>query len=200
MIRHLRGEYLSYDRGAIVIETSSGIGFRIMVPDNSPLLLKREGDIVSTFTYLNVKEDSLSLFGFHDEDSLRLFEQLISISGVGPKAGISIMALADVNTIKSYILNGDAKSISKASGIGKKTSERIILELSEKIEVNDDIRNVINVDSIISGRLVLAKNEAILALTTLGYSKTEATTYVESIKDNDLTTEAYIKLALKNLM
>jgi Holliday junction DNA helicase RuvA len=171
-----------------------------MVPDNSPLLLKREGDIVSTFTYLNVKEDSLSLFGFHDEDSLRLFEQLISISGVGPKAGISIMALADVNTIKSYILNGDAKSISKASGIGKKTSERIILELSEKIEINDDIRNVINVDSIISGRLVLAKNEAILALTTLGYSKTEATTYVESIKDNELTTEAYIKLALKNLM
>ena len=140
MIRHLRGEYLNYDKGAIVIETSSGVGFRVMVPDNSPLLLKGEGDIVSTFTYLNVKEDNLTLFGFHDQESLRLFEQLISINGVGPKAGISIMSLADVNTIKSYIINGDVKSLSKANGIGKKTSERIILELSEKIEVNDDIR------------------------------------------------------------
>ncbi|NLY82570.1 MAG: Holliday junction branch migration protein RuvA [Clostridiales bacterium] len=200
MIRHLRGEYLNYDKGAIVIETSSGVGFRVMVPDNSPLLLKGEGDIVSTFTYLNVKEDNLTLFGFHDQESLRLFEQLISINGVGPKAGISIMSLADVNTIKSYIINGDVKSLSKANGIGKKTSERIILELSEKIEVNDDIRGEVNLDYIISGRLVIAKNEAIVALTTLGYSKNEATTYVEAIKDNDLTTEAYIKLALKNLM
>lgn len=200
MIRHLRGEYLNYDKGAIVIETSSGVGFRVMVPDNSPLLLKGEGDIVSTFTYLNVKEDNLTLFGFHDQDSLRLFEQLISISGVGPKAGISIMSLADVNTIKSYIVNGDVKSLSKANGIGKKTSERIILELREKIEVNDEVRGEVNLDYIISGRLVIAKNEAIVALTTLGYSKNEATTYIEAIKDNDLTTEAYIKLALKNLM
>ena len=198
MIRHLRGEYLCYDKGSIVIETEAGIGFRVYVPDNSPLLLNKEGDIVATFTYMQVKEDSMSLYGFPDEDSLRLFEQLISVNGVGPKAGLSILSLADVDTIKLFIVNGDAKSISKANGIGKKTSERIILELNEKIEVVSDGSCYHN--DVIPSRLISEKREAIIALTTLGYSKNEATSAIEKIEDNELKIEDYVKIALKNLM
>jgi Holliday junction DNA helicase RuvA len=200
MIRHIRGEYLCYDNGSIVIETSAGIGFRINIPDNSPLLLKEIGDIVSTFTYMNVKEDGISLYGFPDNESLKLFEQLISVNGVGPKAGLSILSLADVDTVKYYILNGDAKSICKANGIGKKTSERIILELSEKIEGDIDMNCINNDSNISSFRLVEEKREAITALTTLGYTKNEATNAIEKIDNNDLKAEEYIKIALRNLM
>ncbi|HKK95528.1 MAG TPA: Holliday junction branch migration protein RuvA [Anaerovoracaceae bacterium] len=198
MIRHIRGEYLCYDKGAIVIQTQAGIGFRVFVPDNSPLLLNKEGDIVTTFTHMQVKEDSFSLFGFPDEDSLRLFEKIISVNGVGPKAGLSILSLADINTIKLFIVSGDAKSISKANGIGKKTSERIILELSDKIDVTTDGNCYNNLG--MQSRLVKEKREAIIALTNLGYSKNEATNFIERIEDNELKVEEYVKIALRNLM
>ena len=87
MIRFIRGEYLYYEGGAIVVETGGGIGFRIYVSDTSSLLTAREGDEIAVYTYLQVKEDGMSLYGFSDSEGLALFEQLITVKGVGPKAG-----------------------------------------------------------------------------------------------------------------
>ena len=201
MIRFLRGQYLYYESGAIIVETASGIGFRVNISDTSSLLTAREGDEISVYTYMQVKEDGMALYGFADTDSLALFEQLITVKGVGPKAGLAIMSLGTPNQIKGVISSGDAASIAMAPGIGKKTAERVILELKDKvsalpIEASD-----------ISGGLAPSaapgsgeRGEAIIALTTLGYTKKEAESAVGSVPDEDLTAEEYIKKALKYLL
>ena len=135
MIRFLRGQYLYYESGAMIIETSGGIGFRVNVSDTSSLLTAREGEEVCVYTYMQVKEDGMALFGFADADALALFEQLITVKGVGPKAGLAIMSIGTPNQIKAVISSGDAASISMAQGVGKKTAERVILELKDKVSV-----------------------------------------------------------------
>jgi len=200
MIRHLRGEYLYYDKGAIVLETSAGIGFRIFVADCSPILNAREGDELEIYTYMQVKEDGMSLYGFNDLDGLRLFEMLITVNGVGPKAGLAIMSLGTPNQIKGIIAAGDSLSISKAQGVGKKTAERVILELSEKVNVlpfdGVNLGDTVAPTQVISGE----KAEALMALTTLGYTKKEAEAALSHVEDTDITAEQYIKKALKYLL
>lgn len=203
MIRYIKGEYLYYDRGAIVVETSGGIGFRINVPGASSLLNAREGDTVSVYTYLQVKEDGMSLYGFADEDGLRLFEQLITVNGVGPKAGLAIMSLGTPNQIKASIAGKDAVAIAKAQGVGKKTAERVILELSDKVSAvpfGDDQ----SVDGLGGTPVVPTASgeraEAIIALTTLGYTKKEAEEAIGSVPDEGISAEEYIKKALKYLL
>jgi len=201
MIRFIKGEYLYYEPGAIVIETAAGIGFRVYISDTSRLLNAREGDEISVYTYLQVKEDGMSLYGFSDSEELALFEQLISVNGVGPKAGLAIMSLGTPNQIKGVIAAKDAAEISRAQGVGKKTAERVILELSDKVSVNpfDTVEGfgdtAVTVPSG-SGE----RGEAVIALTTLGYSKKEAETAIGSVPDEGLTAEEYIKKALKFLL
>ena len=200
MIRFVRGEYLYYKGGAIVIETSGGIGFRVFVSDTSSLLTSREGDEIAVYTYMQVKEDGMALYGFADEDGLALFEQLISVNGVGPKAGLAIMSLGTPGQIKGIIASGDAASISQAQGVGKKTAERVILELKDKVtalpeDLTDGRAISVGIASISSER-----NEAIVALTTLGYSKKEAEAAVASVPDEGLSTEEYVKKSLKFLL
>lgn len=200
MIRYIRGEYLYYKGGAIVIETSGGIGFRVFVSDTSSLLTSREGDEIAVYTYMQVKEDGMALYGFADEDGLALFEQLISVNGVGPKAGLAIMSLGTPGQIKGIIASGDAASISQAQGVGKKTAERVILELKDKVtalpeDLTDGGAISVGIASISSER-----NEAIVALTTLGYSKKEAEAAVASVPDEGLSTEEYVKKSLKFLL
>ena len=114
MIRFVRGEYLYYEAGAIIIETRGGIGLRVYVSDTSSLLTAREGDEICAYTYMQVKEDGMALYGFADTEGLALFEQLITVKGVGPKAGLAIMSLGTPNQIKGAIASGDAASISMA--------------------------------------------------------------------------------------
>ena len=201
MIRFLRGEYLYYESGAIVLETPGGIGFRIFVSDTSSLLAKREGDEISVYTYMQVKEDGMALYGFADTEGLALFEQLITVKGVGPKAGLAIMSTGTPNQIKGVIAAGDAASIAMAPGIGKKTAERVILELQDKVsalpfEGADMSGGFAPAAAPGSGE----RGEAIVALTTLGYSKREAEAAVASVADDGLTAEEYVKKSLKFLL
>ena len=202
MIRYIKGEYLFYDKGALVVDNGSGIGFRIYVSDTSPLLASREGDIVIAYTHLHVKEDEMSLYGFESEEGLRLFEQLITVSGVGPKAGLAIMSLGTVSQIKAAIVSKDAKEIAKAPGVGKKTAERVIIDLSDKI--SSDPFGVTAEGGLGSNLPSTSQTgeraEAVIALTTLGYTKKEAETAVRSVGKEYLSTEDYIKKALKYLM
>ncbi len=198
MIRHITGKYLFYEKGSIVVETQGGIGFRIYVADTSPVLNAREGDVVQLYTYMQVKDDGMSLFGFNDRDALTLFEQLLTVNGVGPKAGLAIMSIGTVNQIKAFIMHKDAKSIAKAQGVGKKTAERVILELADKV-----IAVPIQDAEIATESAVLfsdERNNAVVALTTLGYSKAEAEEAIGHVPEDDLTIEEYIKKSLKFLM
>ena len=197
MIRHITGKYLFYEKGSIVVETQGGIGFRIHVADTSPVLNAREGDVVQLYTYMQVKDDGMSLFGFNDRDALTLFEQLLTVNGVGPKAGLAIMSIGTVNQIKAFIMHKDAKSIAKAQGVGKKTAERVILELADKVSAVP-----IQDAEIATESAVLfsdERNNAVVALTTLGYSKAEAEEAIGHVPEDDLTIEEYIKKSLKFL-
>lgn len=198
MIRHITGKYLFFEKGSIVVETQGGIGFRIHVADTSPVLNAREGDVVQLYTYMQVKDDGMSLFGFNDRDALTLFEQLLTVNGVGPKAGLAIMSIGTVNQIKAFIMHKDAKSIAKAQGVGKKTAERVILELADKVSAVP-----IQDAEIATESAVLfsdERNNAVVALTTLGYSKAEAEEAIGHVPEDDLTIEEYIKKSLKFLM
>lgn len=200
MVRYLRGTYLYYEPGSIVLETASGIGFRVNVSETSGLLTNREGDEIEVYTYLHVKEDAMSLYGFADVEGLKLFEQLITVNGVGPKAALAIMSLGSANQIKGIIAAKDSTSIAQAQGIGKKTAERVILELSDKVDVlpinGDEISGAPTINHAMSNE----RNEAIVGLTTLGYTKKEAEHAVASVQEENLKSEEYIKKALKYLM
>ena len=200
MIRFIRGEYLYYDSGAVVVETSGGIGFRINVSDTSSLLTASEGNEICVYTYLQVKEDGMALFGFPDAESLGLFEQLITVKGVGPKAGLAIMSLGTPNQIKGVIAGGDAASIAMAQGIGKKTAERVILELKDKVSAipfeGAEPEGFAPAAVPGSGE----RGEAVVALTTLGYTKREAEAAVGSVPDEGLSTEEYVRKSLKFLL
>ena len=201
MIRFIRGEYLYYESGAIIVETPSGIGFRINVSDTSSLLTAREGDEIGVYTYMQVKDDGMALYGFADTESLALFEQLITVKGVGPKAGLAIMSIGSANQIKGVIAGGDASSIAMAPGVGKKTAERVILELKDKVSAlpfeGADMGEGLAPSAVPgSGE----RGEAVIALTTLGYSKKEAESAVASVADEDLSAEEYVKRSLKYLL
>ena len=201
MIRFLKGTYLYYEAGAIIIETPGGIGFRVNVSDTSSLLTAREGDEISVYTYMQVKEDGMALYGFADTEALALFEQLITVKGVGPKAGLAIMSIGTPNQIKAAIQAGDPASVAMAQGVGKKTAERVILELKDKVsalpfDAEDAGFGIAPAAAPGSG----ARGEAVIALTTLGYSKKEAEAAVASVTDEDLSPEDYVKKSLKFLL
>lgn len=200
MIRFIKGEYLYYESGAIIVMTEGGVGFRVNVSDSSSLLAASEGDELSVFTYMQVKEDGVALYGFPDAEALGLFEQLITVKGVGPKAGLAIMSLGTPNQIKGVIAAGDASSIAMAQGIGKKTAERVILELKDKVSAlpfdGAEPEGIAPAAVPGSGE----RGEAVVALTTLGYSKREAEAAVGSVPDEGLSTEEYVRKSLKYLL
>ena len=147
-----------------------------------------------------VKEDDIRLYGFHNRESLDLFENLITVSGVGAKGAMSIVGTLDTDQLKRAVAFEDAKEIARANGIGKKTAERIILELKDKIGRIDEDINKPSFD--LPENLKVAEDErteAINALITLGYTKSEAFGAVSSVNDEGLSSQEYIKKALKNL-
>ena len=197
MIRFIKGIFHPGLSGTVLIENASGIGFEIAIPANSSLYKNIEGEQVKVFTSMIVKEDDISLYGFSDRESLDLFELLITVNGVGAKAGMAIMSVLPPAELKRAIGCGDAKAISAANGVGKKTAERIILELKDK--VGTFAEDVPQAASETYGAAGDARSEAAAALMALGYSRNEATDAVGKVKEEELTCEDYIKHALKHL-
>ena len=197
MIRYVKGIYSMNINGGIVVETQSGLGLEILLPANSPIYRYGEGETIMVYTSMIVKEDDISLYGFHNRDNLEIFERLITVSGVGAKGAMSILGTLEAAELKRAIAFEDAKEISRANGIGKKTAERIILELKDKLAKTDIPAYVPPADTAdVSSD---SRSEAITALVTLGYTKAEAFNAVASINDEGLSSEEYIKKALKNL-
>ena len=197
MIRYVKGIYSMNINGGIVVETQSGLGLEIFLPANSPIYRYGEGETIMVYTSMIVKEDDISLYGFHNRDNLEIFERLITVSGVGAKGAMSILSTLEAAELKRAIAFEDVKEISRANGISKKTAERIILELKDKLAKTDIPAYVPPADTAdVSSD---SRSEAITALVTLGYTKAEAFNAVASINDEGLSSEEYIKKALKNL-
>ena len=179
----------------------NGIGYKVTVPMSSPLYLKVPGDDIMIFTVMVVREDDMSLYGFEDEKSLDLFNKLTSVSGIGAKAAIAIFSALTRDEIINAIVLEDATTLTKANGVGKKTAQRVVLELKDKFDYEKDVNLQLATgkeSGVIHGNGADDKNrkEAIEALMELGFTKAEAKDKVESISDENLSVEDYIKKAL----
>lgn len=193
MLHYLRGRIAMEFEGGVVVETG-GIGYKVYVPDNSPLYLNIGQESVLVYTGMIVREDDISLYGFPDQGTLELFQKLRTVNGVGAKAALAILSAMTPDTVRKSILFEDTATLTRANGIGKKTAQRIVLELKDKIGGGLS-------DLPASGGEVPSdqKEEAIDALIQLGYSRTEAAIAVRSQENPNLSTEEYIKGALRGI-
>ncbi|MBR6444647.1 MAG: Holliday junction branch migration protein RuvA [Firmicutes bacterium] len=197
MIHYIKGTLTMKFNGGVVVETG-GIGYEVYVPDNSAAYLKKDGDDIMLYTVMQVREDDVSLYGFTEREAMDIFNKLTTVSGVGAKAAMAILSAMPLHEVKQAIIFEDAASLTRANGIGKKTAERVVLELKDKIGSAADIAPQIQ-----SAEGVPAANdektEAINGLIALGYSKSEAVNALSKVGGSGLTTEDYIKEALKSL-
>lgn len=197
MIGFLRGQLADKGDGYVIVDVN-GVGYLVNVPTNTRAYLSAEGEEVLLHTAMIVRDDDVSLFGFSGKGELDAFRKLIGISGVGPKAAVAILSAFTLEQLKQAIVFEDAKALQRANGIGKKTAERIVLELKDKFTSEGTADPYAPADG---GEGVPAggRSEAINALVALGYSRGEATSALAGIAEKNLTTEEYIKRALKNL-
>ena len=198
MIGFIRGALAEKGSGYIIVDVN-GVGYEIFVPANSGAYLSGEGSEVMVYTTMMVREDDVSLYGFTRKGELDAFKKLITVSGVGAKAAISILSSFSLEQLQQAIVFEDAKTLTKASGIGKKTAERIVLELKDKFGSEESTAGQQAAGDALESLGVDGRSEAISALIALGYTRGEAASALAAVKENDLTVEEYIKLALKNL-
>ncbi|MEA1936842.1 MAG: Holliday junction branch migration protein RuvA [Patescibacteria group bacterium] len=188
MLSYLKGKIIFRGKDFVIIE-SNKIGFKVFILAN----LNTENDELELFTHLVVREDALTLYGFSNYEELELFELLISISGIGPKAGLGILSLADPKTVKVAIAKGDASILTRVSGIGKKTAERVILELGNKFSISD----VNGLEE--KSKEINNQTDAIDALVSLGYNINEAKKALSEVPSEIKDVGERIRVALKGL-
>ncbi len=195
MYAYIKGSLEVKTRGYIVIDVN-GIGYKIFMSETAIAELGEIGQVVKVHTYLKVKEDEMSLYGFNTNEELRMFELLLSVSGIGAKSAINILSNITPSSFALAVITNDVAKIKALPGIGPKGAQRIILELKDKLNKQQDIEEVEKqVEKVIDTQKY---NEAISALQVLGYSKKEIEKALEGINE-ELTVEEIIKLGLKNL-
>ena len=203
MIAYLNGILAEIEEENIVIEVN-GIGYNVRIPAGMAGRLPQIGEVVKLYTYTSVREDAIGLYGFLSRDDLNMYRQLITVSGIGPKGGLSVLSAMSADELRMAVISQDAKAIAKAPGVGTKTAQRIILELKDKISLEDTamMREVNQVPrgSMLTGKSQ-AQTEAVEALTALGYSPSEALRAVKAVLQEtpDLDVEALLKAALKKM-
>jgi len=198
MYAYLKGRVMEVLEDRIILEVND-TGYNIFPSEALFSSIRSIGDELKVYTYLQVREDAMSLFGFYNSSELELFKQLITVNGVGPKAGLTILKILPLEELKLAIISGDSKTLSKAAGVGAKTAQKIILDLKDKIKVNsyplfkDNLTEELPQNN--------AVNEAILALVSLGYTQTEAAKSVRAIEDvSEKSVEVIIKESLKRMI
>lgn len=205
MIAYVNGIIEYIEEGLCVVDVG-GVGINVNISGSTMDRMPGIGEAVKLYTYTNVKEDAFTLFGFLSRDELSLFKMLITVSGIGPKGGLSILSVMTPDDLRFAIMAGDSKSLAKAPGIGKKTAERITLELRDKIKVSEDDMlkgsSAAAMDDL-TGEASLARDEAVAALVALGYNSTDAMKAVRKVlktnEDAASDTEKLLKMALKEM-
>ena len=188
MIAHISGKIAEKFAGSVIVDVS-GVGYEVIVPagEFERAVLNEQ---IKFYTYHNITDRSQELFGFSSLAAKKLFELLITVQGVGPRAGIAIMSLGETEDVRNSIACEDAKFIQKAAGVGKKSAERVILDLKDKVGM------AISKPDGVSDNISLASDEALEALIALGFNLNDATKALEQIP-RDLPTEERITLVLK---
>lgn len=190
MYAYITGTIESIGDGYLVVD-NNGIGYTLFVSNNCLCKLGIKGQTIKIHTFLNVREDEMSLFGFFSQEEKAMFLKLINISGVGPKLALAVLSGIELNNLSRVIMSGDIKTLSTIKGLGKKTAERIVLELRGSIEgVMDSISSVMPNDNI---------NDAVDALINLGISRQEAYSKVMKAAENTNDTSELVATALRSL-
>lgn len=200
MLHYIKGTLAMKLENGVVVE-AGGLGYELSVPANSSIYLAAEGEEVTVFTAMIVREDDISLYGFAEKAALDTFRKLITVSGVGAKAALAVLSAMPLEEVHQAIVMEDAKSLTRANGIGKKTAERIVLELKDKFGQLEDVSMPQGGASETGADAGTgdSRTEAVNALIALGYTKGEAVNALAAVKETDLTVEEYIKQALKKL-
>lgn len=200
MYAYIKGELAETNPDYIVIETG-GIGYQVFISGQTFEYLPVVGEEIKVYTYLYLREDAMILYGFLTKDDLELFKLLISVSGIGPKGGLAILSALSADDLRFAVLSGDSKAISKAPGVGAKTAQRVILELKDKMSLEDAFEkkseHVQNLKISGNGQV---RNDAVMALTALGYSSAESLKAVSAVEiTEEMDVEAVLKAALKHM-
>jgi Holliday junction DNA helicase RuvA len=192
MIAYIEGVILDIEEKGFII-LSGSIGYRVFsTPSN--LNGVKKGEKISLHTYLAVRENALDLYGFKEKEELSFFELLITISGIGPKSALGILGVTTTESLHSAIISGDTGYLTKVSGIGRKTAEKIVLELKDKI---DSIQT--KVGSTHSSESLKEESDALLALMSLGYGEREAREALKDVSKDGVNTSNIVREALKIL-
>ena len=202
MISFVRGELIQILENAAILDVNS-FGLQIYLTGRDLNNLPSKGTEVKLHTYFMVKEDAMQLYGFLNPDDLSVYRLLLGVNGIGPKAAMGVLSALTADDIRFAVLSGDDKTIAKAPGIGKKTAQKLILELKDKFSLEEAfehrMENQENAESS-SGSMTDAKAEAVEALTALGYSSSDALKAIKKAAvSDDMDTEAILKAALKNM-
>ncbi|MFR4986248.1 MAG: Holliday junction branch migration protein RuvA [Lachnospirales bacterium] len=196
MISFIKGNVEVLKDGIILIE-NNGIGYKVNVSERSYVYLCKNNQNVKIYTFMNVKEGEISLFGFLTLEELQLFEMLITVSGVGPKGSMALLNVMSPKEIVSAIITSDIKVLSSGQGIGKKIAQRIALELKDKVDILDtmgiEIKTVKDIEENNTTK------ETLEALVTLGFTKQEILKAISSIEDKNIPVDKMIGLCLKKL-
>jgi len=199
MLYSVKGELLHAEPKMAVV-CCGGVGFRLQITMNTARQLPSIGSEAMLYTYMNVREDAIELFGFADQQELNSFKLLTSISGVGPKVGLSILSELTPERVALAVASGDYKSLTKAAGVGPKLAQRIVLELKDKVGANLTTSSMGGVELPAAVTMSASSNatQAVEALTVLGFTASEATAAVGKL-DSALPVETLIRDALKML-
>lgn len=201
MYSYIKGTLVEASAEGIVVD-NQGIGYGILVPGQVLEYLPSIGEEVKIYTYHYVREDMIALYGFLTREDVNIFKMLIGVSGIGPKGALTILSVMSTDDLRFAILGEDAKAIAKAPGIGAKTAQRLIIELKDKISLEDAFEQKLanQGEKAEKNPATGVKNEAILALTSLGYSQSEALQVLSGIEiKEDSAVEDVLKEALKQM-
>lgn len=204
MITYIRGELAALEEDKVIVDVG-GVGYGIFMSVQAMSMLPPVGNEVKLYTYLNVKEDAMQLFGFLTRDDLRVFKLVIGVSGIGPKGGQSILSVLSPDDLRFAVMSDDVKAISSAPGIGKKMAQKLIVELKDKLSIEDALEHVVSgPEAGAQGSAQMnneIQSEAVQALVALGYGSTEALKAVKQVAiAEDMEVEAVLKQALKYMM
>ena len=195
MITYIVGELTYIDNNTIILE-ACGVGYEITVPASVIPSLPGIGSSIKIYTYQNVKEDALDLYGFLTMDDLKIFKQLITVNGIGPKGALSILSVISPDELRLAVISDDVKKIQSAPGIGSKTAQKLIIELKDKLKIEDVVYDLHDEKDIVKS----VRDEAVSALISLGYSNSESVSAVSTLViTENMTSEDILKQALKKL-
>lgn len=199
MIAFVKGDLIEVRENKVILEVN-GIGYNIFVTARDAQSLPQTEGKITLHTYLQVREDAMQLFGFLEKEDMEIFQMLLGVNGIGPKAALGILSVFSANDLRFAVLAGDAKTIAKAPGIGNKTAQKLILELKDKFDLMDAFEKKLEAVPQAPAAADSNSSEAVQALVALGYPGSEALKAVRAAAvTGEMSTEDILKAALKKM-